>query len=105
MSMKELKSVDSIMNTARREDWTWAKLSEVINEIYNLEGVSIDPMKHVFYKKYSYNDYPTKEAVMNQFHQDTKHLRISNVLFWGSERFGYPCYDFKVEFHIIGGVE
>lgn len=102
---------DQLMAWGRKNpEITWGDMSKRIESIWGIGGCSIDPMKNTFYKKYSigYIDENekwvpyTKGDILNQFHDDVRHLIVDDVLIWGATRFGVDCFDYKVEFIIRG---
>lgn len=98
-----MTNAEKIYEDARVQDLTLQDVTDKICELYELDGVWIDPFQYTFKKDYSRLEYPTKEDAIEQFLIDTAHLRVKIVNVLTLERFGYPVYSFTVEFHIIGG--
>ena len=98
-------NANQIMNKKRIENLSWEEVANLIAEFYGLENCWIDPMTNQYFKLYNIGSFPTKEAAMMRFRIETKHLKVSNVIFWGSERFGIPAHDYKITFEIVGGAE
>jgi len=98
-----MTNAEKIYEDARVQDLTLQDVTDKICELYELDGVFIDPHRYTFKKEYSILEYATKQDAMEQFLVDTAHLHVKIVHLWDLVRYGYPVYCFTVEFHIIGG--
>lgn len=94
--------LEEIMNKKRLENLSWEEVAAIILDTYNIQDCWIDPNRLELFKLYSAAQFETKEDAILQFTSDTKHLNVSDVNVWGSERFGVPAHDYKISFKIRG---